>query len=394
MLMRLPSNRIVRVLGAILMVLVVYFRLPQLHSLGNAMRSSSHDLIDDINNNTLGFQQIFVVGLPSRTDRRDGIYLQAALSNLSVEFIDGVNGKDIPDKAIPVTSDHEPMNSASLGSWRAHMNAIQEVVRRNLTSALILEDDVDWDIRIRRQLHDFALSTHALTQPLKGSPGYYADPTYPTPSAKSPGKIPDIPFDHLPNTEPPSVSPYGDNWDLLWVGNCGFHFPFEDNKKIPKGRVIHSNDETVAQKRYLWALNIPFTLKEKYPQHTRAVHHVQEGVCTLGYAVTQRSAQKLLYEVGLKDVSAAFDLLLRYFCEGEEGRRYHNCLAIQPSLFHHHRTPGPISAESDMEDHGDGFREKGYTDMVRWSVRLNADALLEGGNESDFEDQYPDTDGD
>jgi hypothetical protein len=28
------------------------------------------------------------------------------------------------------------------------------------------------------------------------------------------------------------------------------------------------------------------------------------------------------------------------------------------------------------------------TDMVRWSVRLNADALLEG--RTDFVDQYPD----
>lgn len=262
------------------------------------------------------------------------------------------------------------------------------VVRRNLSSALILEDDVDWDIRLRRQLTDFALSARALTQPLHGKPGSYADSTYPIPGTDSPGTLPDLSFHQLPHTEVPTTSPYGDGWDLLWVGHCGMHFPFEDNTVIPKGRVIHSNDETVAPKQHLWAFNMPYTLKEKYPEHTRAVHHVQEGVCSLGYAVSQSGARKLLYEVGLKDPTAAFDLLLRFFCEGTQGRRYHNCLTIQPALFHHHRPAGPLSSYSDISNHGEGFKEKSTTDVVRWSVRLNADVLLEGGTQ--ISDQYPD----
>ncbi|XDG10258.1 hypothetical protein ABKA04_009873 [Annulohypoxylon sp. FPYF3050] len=363
--------------------------------------------IKDIENSTFGFEDILVVGLPSRTDRRDGISLQAALSNIRVNFVDGVDGKDVPDKAIPSTSQHERMNDASLGSWRAHMNAIQEyeilfclshyffltckllrVVRRNLTSALILEDDVDWDIRIRRQLTDFALSARALTQPLHRRPGMYADSTYPTSVTESPGPLPDLSFHQLPNTEVPTSSPYGDGWDVLWIGHCGMDFPFEENSIIPKGRVIHSNDETVAPKEHLWAFNSPYTLKEKYPEHTRAVHHVQEGVCSLGYAVSQSGARKLLYEVGLKDLTAAFDLLLRFFCEGTQGRKYHNCLTVQPALFHHHRPAGPLSSYSDISNHGEGFKEKSTTDVVRWSVRLNADVLLEGGTQ--ISDQYPD----
>lgn len=54
------------------------------------------------------------------------MFLQAALSDIRIEFVDGVNGKDIPDKAIPMTFERERMNDASLGSWRAHINAIQE----------------------------------------------------------------------------------------------------------------------------------------------------------------------------------------------------------------------------------------------------------------------------
>lgn len=266
--------------------------------------------------------------------------------------------------------------------------ALHRVVRRNLTSALILEDDTDWDVRLKHQLRDFSLSTQALTQPLLGPSEAYADSTYPTPSIDSPGVIADLSFDLLPTTILPEISPYGDNWDLLWIGHCGMHFPFEDNRLVPKGRVIHRNDASVAQKQYLWTLNIPFTLKERYPEHTRAVHHAQEGVCSLGYAVSQKGAQKLLHEIGLKDVTDGFDTLLRFFCEGAEGRKRHECLTVQPALFQHHRAAGPLSALSDVGDHGTGFRDVSSTDMVRWSVRLNADALLAGSGE--IIDQYPD----
>ncbi len=262
---------------------------------------------------------------------------------------------------------------------------------RNLSSALILEDDVDWDIRIRDQLQDFALTAHALTQPLRGRPGVYADPTYPKPSDDSPESVPEMDFYHLPATMPPTTSPYGDNWDVLWVGHCGMHFPFHHSKTVPKARIIRLNDETVAPKKNLWTFNIPFTLKETYPEHTRAYHHVQEGVCTLGYALSQRGARKLLHEVALKDVGHAYDILLRFYCEGEQGRRAgRQCLATQPSLFHHHRPAGPASANSDISNHGANgeFHKNAMTDMVRWSVRLNADALMEG--RTDFVDQFPD----
>lgn len=253
-----------------------------------------------------------------------------------------------------------------------------------------MEDDVDWDVRIKSQLRDFALSSRVLTQPLARSK-QYADITFPN-SNKAPQhktKPVEFSFDHLPSTEPPRLSPYGDNWEFLWLGHCGAHFPFADNA-IPKGRVIHRNDPTVAEKRYLWTINSPFTLVEDYPEHTRAVHHSQEGVCSLAYAVSQRGARRLLQEVGLRDVSDGFDILLRFFCEGTQGRTMANCLTVQPSLFHHHRPVGPVGFESDIGQHGDGFRDKAYTDMVRWSVRLNAERILAG--ETEMHDQYPNAD--
>lgn len=50
---------------------------------------------------------------------------------------------------------------------------------------------------------------------------------------------------------------------------------------------------------------------------------------------------------------------------------------------------GPKSAESDIDNHGDAWQEKPLTEMVRWSVRLNAQEIMNGGQ--NFVDQWPDT---
>ncbi|KXJ95091.1 hypothetical protein Micbo1qcDRAFT_156899 [Microdochium bolleyi] len=342
----------------------------------------------DIFNETLGFGTIFVISMPSRTDRRDAITLSAALSGFRVEFVDGLLGKDVTDKAIPSGKGQHRLPDASVGSWRGHMNAISEIVRRNLTTALIIEDDVDWDLRLKEQLFNFALSTQILTQPLaRTTPRTYADPTFPKPAADAPSKVPDILLGRGPTVETPRMSPYGDDWDLLWPGHCGMTFPHEDSKVIPKGRVVIHNDPTIASKRFLTTWTKPDLLKSQYPEHTRVVHHAQESLCSLGYAVTQRGARNILYEIGLKPFDAGFDLLLARFCEGG-GRGYHTCLSTQPSLFNNHLPVGSKKAESDISDHGDGWTEKASTPNTQWSVRLNFEALLAGRPPVD---QFPDT---
>lgn len=313
--------------------------------------------------------------------------LQAALSDLDVDFVDGVQGSDVPEKAIPKAENAEHIGGADLGSWRGHLNAIQQVVRRNLSSALILEDDVDWDIRLRGQLRDFALSARALLQPPRSPPGPWADAALSGRADGAPSTAPELDSRQLPSTVPPTSSPYGDGWDVLWIGHCGMHFPFEDGL-VPKGRVIHRDDATVPKREHLWSLHDPFTLKDKYPEHTRAVHHAQEGVCSLGYAVSRAGARKMLWHIALREASDAFDLLLRFFCDGAKGRPHHKCLTLQPGLFHHHRAVGPNKDASDIGDHGDGFRTQAMTDMVRLSTRLNADVLLSGGTA--YVDQFPD----
>lgn len=89
------------------------------------------------------------------------------------------------------------------------------VVEQNLTSAVIFEDDIDWDVRIKDQLRDFATAAHILTQPLVSN-GSYADPTFPI--VQDSGFQPlAMDFEKDFQSQLPQVSPYGDNWDLLWV---------------------------------------------------------------------------------------------------------------------------------------------------------------------------------
>ncbi|KFG79613.1 hypothetical protein MANI_029708 [Metarhizium anisopliae] len=400
--MKTESNTMLGFLGrrvlwplGILIFISALFTLQRRHftdgpSIAHSRSSDKSDNLRHVFNSTLGFQDILVVGLPSRTDRRDGMILGAALSGLNINFIDGVKGEDVYEKAIPVPEDrNNHLKGPGLGSWRAHMNAIHDVVRRNLSSALIMEDDVDWDVRIREQLHDFAVSSRALTQPLRHQPGQYADPTYPNPVEGSPKKVPDMNFHSLPDTVQPIMSPYGDNWDVLWLGHCGMHFVFEHSNLIAKGRVVKENDVSVPPKKNLWSINKPFSLVEEYPAHTRVVHHAQEGVCSLAYAVSQRGAQKMLREIALKPATDAFDILLRFYCEGTHGRTKQECLSVNPSLFSHHRPVGPIGASSDIGDHGEGYRHEASTDMVRFSVRLNAEVILNGS--TNYIDQFPDS---
>jgi hypothetical protein len=326
--------------------------------------------------------------MPSGTDRRDGLTLQAALSSMEIEFIDSSDSKDIPDTALPTMDGHDRLPSPVTGSWRGHVHALQEVVRRNLTSALIMEDDTDWDIRIRQQLQNLARSSRALTQPLRRNPHAFADPTYLLPvgqrdfSSRLPQhtEVVAMDMDLLPTTADPKVNPYGDDWDVLWIGHCGQFLPKPGDKNVPKGRVVQKMDETAAQKHYLHFVLKPLKYAEEYPDHARVVHHVQDGVCSLAYAVSQKGARSMLYEIEMKNFNAALDLLLHWACSGENGREYHRCLTVQPPLIQHHRPAGPKSAQSDISGHGEGINDKPHTQEIRWSVRMNAGVLLAGGD--------------
>jgi hypothetical protein len=293
---------------------------------------------------------------------------------------------------MPLVSKLTPCEQDMILEWILIM---ARVVRRNLTTALILEDDADWDIRIKKQLYDFAKSLRTLIQPLVSDNPGSSDSTYRVSSsdASSASRGRDIEFDNLPSTMPPTKSPYGDSWELLWLGHCGMNFPLqkpEDGSlsSIPNGRVVRLNDPTVPETQHMYSVSAVKDL-EQYPNQTRVISHAQDGICSLGYAVTQASARRLLYHLGVAEMTGPFDIMLKQFCDGTAGKGQHNCLTVRPGLFQHHRPVGLKAYDSDITDHGQEIRKKARSDNLRWPVRTNFEVLLAG--KEDYVDQFPDT---
>ncbi|KAI1117024.1 glycosyltransferase family 25 protein [Nemania sp. NC0429] len=310
-----------------------------------------HKGIKTVGNNTLGFSDIFVVGLPERTDKRDAIALTAALTGFHVEFVDGVKGASIPDKALPIGVDRHALREENLGSWRGHMNAVRRIVEEGLESALIIEDDMDWDVRLKTQLEQVAEGARAI----------------------------------LPSSTQPS-SPYGDAWDVLWLGHCGEIFPEtlpENAGKPEHPKYIIHNDETVPPLSKLTGL-VEFG---RYPEFTRWVHVSGGPICSFAYALSQSGARKVLLDLSVDHLGGAFDNALAALCrDGASGNAdglRAKCISVTPPVFFHHRSKGSVAKDSDIQNAGPDdvpvpVREKGTTENIVWSARNNIRNMMLG----------------
>jgi hypothetical protein len=228
-----------------------------------------------------------------------------------------------------------------IGSWRAHLNAIRRVVDEGLSSALIIEDDVDWDIRILSQMENFA----------KGS--RYVHNISPT--AKQ-------------------HSPYGDTWDVLWPGHCGGH-----GTLAPEDRTyLVENDVTVPPKDH----QAPLTPEmAELPEFTRSIHRAVEPICTFAYAISFAGAQKVIAEVGMVGTPVSFDNDLAFMCRDRVLDV--KCVIAEPSLFVHHRPAGPVDKDSDLvaNDGATAVRKTGSTENIIISTRLNLRKLMVGATD-------------
>lgn len=266
------------------------------------------------------------------------------------------------------------------------------VVDQDLTTALIMEDDVDWDIRVKSQLYEFAGAVNLLTQPLAHGNSEYADPTFPTPKEGSSVHTELHPGPKL-STVPPKLSPYGDDWNVLWLGHCGARFPsFQQDPTLPQGRAL-INDPTAPSQQHVFIGFGSDEILRTYPNHTRAISHTAEVVCTLAYAVSQRAARQILFDVGLRALENPFDIMLRKYCDGLDGRKVRKCYTAQPSYMAHHRAAGKASKSSDIHDwegqeEADVESTNAYTFNVRLSTKMNLQKLVDG--ETDYVDQWPD----
>ncbi|KAL6701209.1 glycosyltransferase family 25 protein [Trichoderma pleuroticola] len=315
--------------------------------------------LERVINKTLGFEKVIAVGLPERSDKRDALELMASLSGFDIEWVDGVKPSSIPSKAIPYGIDPSAVQDNFLGSWRGHMNAIRQVVEQETGSALIMEDDMDWDIHLKSQLRNIARGARQiLHEPLE-----------------------------LPH------SPYGDDWDILWLGHCGEPFPetLEENAGLPSETVEQmsakyfiQDDETVPPYNQVSQL-VDWS---QYQPRTRIVHMSAAPICTFAYAVSQTGARKILYGLSVDGLHMAFDNSLAQLCRDAMyglGRNQSSalnmkCISVNPTIMFHHKARGLVASGSDIQNvGGDGsVRDKGETESIRWSMRLNLQNILTG----------------
>ncbi|KAJ5373427.1 hypothetical protein N7517_005433 [Penicillium concentricum] len=308
--------------------------------------SSDHDWdnFDDIRNETLGVQNVFAINLASRPDKRDNIVLGSSLSNFHVEWIDGVTPDEIDNKSYPYNWNHDQKRT-EYAARRAHVNGLQRIVQERLASAIIMEDDADWDVSLKLQLQSFAHAVRALQ---------------PQDTQKA-----------------PIQSPYGDDWDILWLGHCGV------SCKTDLPFYLTPNDPTIPMPRHfrpLWR-DSPIFKGHERPDHSRLVCTASDAVCSMFYAVSYRGAQRILAALSVNpsglaeeiNIGAQFDVSLGRMC----GNGYLRCFAPYPSITGGFRQAGPKAKSSDIQDEtGEqaGFSSSG----VMYSTMLNINRILKG----------------
>ncbi|KAI1130011.1 hypothetical protein F5Y10DRAFT_290257 [Nemania abortiva] len=396
---------------------------------------------DDILNGTLGFEKIFVINLPARRGRRDAMTVASAVSNINLTFIEGLTGDGLSSSTSKggITGQEraatKPLHSASAGargSWRSHMNVLQAIVGQGLGSALVLEDDVDWDVRLKAQMRTFAAASRTwldaqgekrdgVSRAPKGQGKQHHDPKTFMPAYDTIPLSPDF-LSRGPGLKRSAQSPYGDDWDVLWLGHCGADLPSAQPDEpsagppFPPSLIVSIlDDATVPAPKHLKPH--PFALRDRladaYPAHTRVVHAVNGNVCSLAYAVSQRGARKLLWRFNQEGFVDQWDLMLRDYCmggyedgDGGDGDEDENerrgepptgpvCLTVQPPLISHHYAGEAGGASvSNIRGQGGGLaRVKKGTSYVRLSVQENLKGLLAGLSVDELVDQLPD-DGD
>ncbi|KAJ5948316.1 hypothetical protein N7466_001331 [Penicillium verhagenii] len=305
-----------------------------------SQRDWAWDGIHAIENQTMGFGKIFAINLPNRPDKRDNIVLGSSVCNFQVEFVDGVSPDAIPPKTYPYN--WNPDHSASeYAARRAHLNGIRRIVEQGLDSGLIVEDDADWDLNIKSQLQSFALA-------IRGLQG---------------------------TTNIPTTSPYGDDWDILWLGHCGL----ECKTNLPYYE--SADDPTVPQPQHF----LPYWRDSpaiERPDRSRLVCTAQDAVCSSFYAVSYHGAQKLLAALSVNpsglaeeiDTGAQMDVAVGRMC----GHGYLRCFAPYPAITGAFRSAGAAEKGSDIHQEGEGNTVGFASWGMLYSTMLNVQRILRG----------------
>ncbi|KAI1119194.1 glycosyltransferase family 25 protein [Nemania sp. NC0429] len=219
-------------------------------------------------------------------------------------------------------------NLGAAKAWIAHLDLLKYVVAAGFETAFIVEDDVDFDVRIKAQMRLVSENVREYTRgdaSLSSPPSSldYDDSDEDGEEDEDGGDNKDN-KDNMDNMD--DGTPFGTVWDVLWLGHCGAEID-DDSVKQP---LSYADPTRCPADLYVgwWTANLE--------AHVPAGHRVVQDagprtVCTFGYGVTRRSAQKILVALG-GGAHEAFDVLLAARCREGSLR----CLVVNPQLFQHY----------------------------------------------------------
>ncbi|KAJ4305827.1 hypothetical protein N0V90_001359 [Kalmusia sp. IMI 367209] len=291
-------------------------------------------------NRTLGFGAVVVVSREG-SERRHSLLQAANITDVDLT---------IPQQPQWTKSDLEKFRNGqkegvqrgSILAWLGHHTALQWFLDSGLETALILEDDVDWDIRLRSVQIPLAASAARTLMPPKQS-------------------------SNPPTKQGQGHSQYwGDHgaWDLLYLGHCGDYFDevtykglLHRGKSFNLSDVPHIiyNDPTLPARSELHPFTQELFSELKLPVQARALHRSKFPLCSFGYAVTRSAAEQLLSNLAPPKLKPkgprAFDVALLHAClKGTQDAnhiptRWANpklipstglrCWTLNSELFHH-----------------------------------------------------------
>ncbi|KAF2643935.1 hypothetical protein P280DRAFT_393354 [Massarina eburnea CBS 473.64] len=254
-------------------------------------------------NRTLGFGAVVVVS--KKDSERRAALLQAA----NVTDID----LTIPSQPQWTQNDIDKFRNGqeknvqrgSILAWMGHHNALRWFLDSGHETALILEDDVDWDVRLRSLQVPLAASAVRSILPPKRS------------------------YNPFTNPQKNNTQYWGDHaaWDLLYLGHCGDYFnevtydglvPMDKPFNLTDSLHVVYKDPTLPVRSDLHPFTQSLFSALQMPAHARAFHRSKFPLCSFGYAVTRPAAERLLSDLAppkFKDKSPrAFDVALLHAC--------------------------------------------------------------------------------
>ncbi|RDA84131.1 hypothetical protein CP532_0111 [Ophiocordyceps camponoti-leonardi (nom. inval.)] len=293
------------------------FSLPSTSFSSPSSSSSSSSLSSSSNNSTLGFGRIYVVSQQS-SPRRNSIIQAANVTELTLTIPLQPIWTDEDERNFRLPKDSSTIQRGSLRAWLGHLHALQQFLDSGAETALFLEDDVDWDIRLRTVQ---APLVSAAARRLLSSPPV-DDRRY----------------------------PYGhpDRWDLIYLGHCGDYWhgmdiEFVDGHVKPSDlastpHAAFADPSMSSSSEHLHPFTASLFKNLGVGPQTRLFHRSVFPLCTFGYALSRAGALRLLH-LGKKEPSTsghkAYDVLILLSCR-DYGLR---CWTVNPELFHH--MPGP-----------------------------------------------------